>query len=99
MLVFAVFAATGLRRDAEAEWRRLTWYGARRWQLVLVSAAEVVAVALVGAAIGWAVGTGVGAFVANRADVPAGAILGPSTLAGRGLVFAAAIPIATTLVV
>src|SRR5439155_1282002 len=85
--------------DAEAEWRRLTWYGARRWQLVLVSAAEVVAVALVGAAIGWAVGTGIGAFVAGRADVPAGAILAHSTLAGRGFVFAAAIAVAASLVV
>ena len=99
LLAFAVLAATGLRRDAEAEWRRLTWYGARRWQLVLVSAAEVVAVALVGAAIGWAVGTGIGAFVAGRADVPAGAILAHSTLAGRGFVFAAAIAVAASLVV
>src|SRR5436305_2399951 len=41
LLAFAVLAATGLRRDAEAEWRRLTWYGARRWQLALVSTAGV----------------------------------------------------------
>src|SRR5205807_2731776 len=70
LLAFAVLAATGLRRDAEAQWRRLTWYGARRWQLVLVSAAEVVAVAIVGAVVGWAGGTGMGALVADRADVP-----------------------------
>ncbi|HYZ91464.1 MAG TPA: hypothetical protein VFA34_03610, partial [Actinomycetota bacterium] len=53
LLAFAVLAAMGLRRDAEAQWRRLTWYGARRWQLVISSAAEAVAVALVGAVLGW----------------------------------------------
>jgi len=99
LLAFAVLAATGLRRDAEAEWRRLTWYGARRWQLVLVSAAEVVAVAAVGAVIGWAVGTGIGAFVAGHADAPVGSILAHSTLGARGLLFAAAIAVAATLVV
>ena len=99
LLAFAVLAATGLRRDAEAEWRRLTWYGARRWQLVLVSAAEVFAVAIVGAAVGWAVGTGVGAIVAGRADVPVGGILAHSTLAGRGFLLAAVIVGAATLVV
>jgi hypothetical protein len=99
LLAFAVLAATGLRRDAEAEWRRLTWYGARRWQLVVVSAAEVAAVSVVGAAVGWAIGTGIGALVAGRADVPAGAILGHSTLAGRGVVFALAIAGAAALVV
>ena len=99
LLAFAVLAAMGLRRDAEAEWRRLTWYGARRWQLVLVSVAEVVAVAVVGAVVGWAAGTGIGALVADRADVPGGAILGHSTLAGRGILFAAAIAGAAALVV
>src|SRR5439155_2168371 len=99
LLPFAVLAATGLRRDTEAEWRRLTWYGARRWQLALVSTAEVFAVALVGAAVGWAGGTGIGALVAGRADVPVGAVLGHSTLAGRGLLFAVVIAVAASLVV
>ena len=99
LLAFAVLAATGLRRDTEAEWRRLTWYGARRWQLALVSTAEVFAVALVGAAVGWAAGTGIGALVAGRADVPVGAVLGHSTLAGRGLLFAVVIAVAASLVV
>src|SRR6266545_3921287 len=44
LLAFAALAATGLRRDAEAQWRRLTWYGDRRWQLVLGSAADAAAV-------------------------------------------------------
>ena len=50
LLAFAVLAATGLRRDTEAQWRRLTWFGARRWQLVTGSVAEIGVVALVGAA-------------------------------------------------
>ena len=99
LLAFAVLAATGLRRDAEAEWRRLTWYGARRWQLGLVSAAEVTAVAVLGAAAGWAAGTAIGALVASRAGVPAGAILRHSVLAGRGFVLAGAVAVAAALVV
>src|SRR5262249_17195105 len=99
LLAFAVLVATGLRRDAGAGWRRLPWFGARRWQLALVSTAEVFAVSLIGAAIGWALGTGIGALVAGRADVPVGAVLGHSTLGGRGLLFAVAIAVAASLVV
>ena len=99
LLAFAVLAATGLRRDAEAQWRRLTWFGARRWQLVLGSVAEVAAVAFAGAVIGWAAGSGIGAVVATRARVPAGAVLAHSVVAGRGFVLAAAIAVAAALVV
>jgi hypothetical protein len=99
LLAFAVLAASGLRRDAEAEWRRLTWYGARRWQLALVSSAEVLAVAIVGAAVGWAVGAGVGALVAGRANVNAGAILAHSLTSGLGLVLAVAIALAASAAV
>jgi hypothetical protein len=99
LLAFAVLAATGLRRDAEAQWRRLTWYGARRWQLVAGSAAEIGAVALAGAAIGWAVGTGIGALVADRAGVPAGQVLAHSVVAGSGFALAAAIAVVAALVV
>jgi hypothetical protein len=99
LLAFAVLAATGLRRDAEAQWRRLTWFGARRWQLVEGSMAETAAVAFAGAAVGWAVGSGVGALVAARAGVPAGAVLEHSVVAGRGFVLAAAIALAAALVV
>jgi FtsX-like permease family len=99
LLAFAVLAASGLRRDAEAEWRRLTWYGARRWQLGLVSAAEVVCVAIAGALIGWAVGAGVGAVVADRANVDGGAVLAHSVVSGRGLVLALAIALAAAAAV
>jgi hypothetical protein len=99
LLAFAVLAATGLRRDTEAQWRRLTWYGARRWQLVVGSAAEAAAVAFAGAVLGWVVGSAVGALVAQQAEVSAGAILRHSVIAGRGFVLAAVIAAASAAVV
>jgi len=99
LLAFAVLAATGLRRDTEAQWRRLTWYGARRWQLALGSVAEAGVVAVVGAAIGWGVGSAVGALVAAEAGVPAGEVLTHSVVAGRGIALALAIAAAAALVV
>jgi hypothetical protein len=99
LLAFAVLAASGLRRDAEAEWRRLTWYGARRWQLVVVSGAEVAAAALVGAAAGWTAGSGIGAIVAGRAGVAAGAVLHHSVLSLRGVALAVGLALAAALIV
>jgi hypothetical protein len=99
LLAFAVLVATGLRRDAEAQWRRLTWFGARRWQLVTGSVAEIGLVAFASAAVGWAVGTAIGALVADRAGVSAGAVLGHSVVAGRGIALAAGIAVAAALVV
>ncbi len=99
LLAFAVLAALGLRRDAEAEWRRLTWYGARRWQLVLLSAAETLVVALAGAAVGWAIGTAVGAVVAGHAGVSVGGVLTHSVLGLGGIALAVGLGIAAALVV
>jgi ABC-type antimicrobial peptide transport system permease subunit len=99
LLAFAVLAATGLRRDAEAHRRRLTWFGARRWQLVVGSVAETGVVALAGALAGWLIGSAVGALVANRAGVPAGAVLGHSVASFQGIWLAAAIAVAAALVV
>ncbi len=99
LLAFAVLAAIGLRRDAEAEWRRLTWYGARRWQLALVSGTETLVVAAAGAALGWAVGTAIGALVADRAGTPIGGVLAHSVLDGRGFAVAAGLGVAAALVV
>ncbi len=99
LLAFAVLAAAGMRRDAEAEWRRLTWHGARRWQLALVSGAEVLTVAVIGVALGWAAGSGVGALVADRAGVPAGGVLRHSIVSARGFGIAAALAVAAAAVV
>jgi hypothetical protein len=99
LLAFAVLAATGLRRDAEAQWRRLTWFGARRWQLAVGSVAEIGVVAFAGALAGWAVGSAIGALVADRAGVPAGAVLAHSVASWRGVALAATIAVAATVVV
>ena len=40
LFAFAVLAARSMRRDLEAARRRLTWYGARRWHLRLLTWAE-----------------------------------------------------------
>src|SRR4051794_2932106 len=99
LLAFAVLAATGLRRDAEAQWRRLTWFGARRWQLVTSAATEIGVVALAGAVLGWAAGSAIGALVARRAGLSAGDVLGHSVAAGRGFVLGVSIAVAAALVV
>ena len=99
LLAFAVLAATGLRRDTAAQWQRLTWYGARRWQLALSSVAEAGVVALAGAVAGWAVGAAAGAFVAARADVPVADVLRHSVVDGRGIALALGLAVAAAAVV
>jgi hypothetical protein len=98
LLAFAVLAAVGMRRDVDAERRRLTWFGGRRWQIFLVTAAETGAVALVGAVLGWALGSALTALVANRAGSPPGAVLAHSALAGSGLAAATGLAMAAALV-
>ena len=70
LFAFALLAAMTLRTDLAAARRRLAWYGARGWQLALVTVAESGALALAGTAIGLAVGTVGGAVVAQRAGAP-----------------------------
>ena len=53
LFAFAILAALTLRRDLRAARRRLAWFGARGWQLALLTAAEVGALALAGTAIGF----------------------------------------------
>jgi len=98
LLAFAVLAAVGVRRDVEAAGQRLTWFGGRRWQVHLVTAAETVAVALVGAALGWAVGSVATAVLADQARSPAGEVLSHSALAGSGLAAAVGLAVAAALV-
>jgi hypothetical protein len=93
LLAFTILAASSLRRDVEAAWQRLSWYGASRWQLVLLTLAECAAVAAVATVGGWAVGAAIGAVVAGRADAPAGEILTHSLASTGGL--AAGIGLAT----
>ena len=98
LVAFALLAAAALRRDVEAARRRLTWFGARRLQLELGTAAEVGAVALVGTALGWALGVGIAVAVARETGTPAGEILAQSVLSGGGLAAAAGLALASALV-
>lgn len=98
LLAFTVLAATRLRRDTEATWRRLTWFGARRWQLLTLTATESATIAIAGALAGWVVGCVVAGLAARKLGVDAGAILSHSALSGAGLWIAAGVALAATVV-
>jgi hypothetical protein len=85
LLVFALLAGAGARQETEAAWQRLTWYGARRWQLVVFTAAQTVLVVLAAGVVGWVAGTGATLALAQVAGTPAGAVAQHSVLAGAGL--------------
>jgi hypothetical protein len=82
LLGFAIIAAIGLRRGLSNERRRLLARGARRWQIVLALATEIGSMTLTGAVLGIAAGTAVVAGVTGAADLPVGAILRHTLLAG-----------------
>ena len=90
LLAFTVLAARGMRRDLEAARRRLTWFGARRWQLALLGGGESAAVALAGTLGGWLVGIAAAAVASWIAGAPAADILRESVLSPRGFGLAAA---------
>jgi hypothetical protein len=98
LFAFAVLAAVGMRRDTEAARRRLTWFGARRWQLAVFTGLEATAVAALGTAIGWGVGALAGAAVARRAGSPVGEVLAHSVFSRSGLLAALVVAGALTLV-
>ena len=85
LFAFALLAAMTLRTDLAAARRRLAWYGARGWQLALVTVADSAALAAAGTAIGLAVAALGSALVAERAGAPVGAVLARSVLSGEGL--------------
>ena len=99
LFAFAVLAARGMRRDLEAARRRLTWYGARRWHLRLLTVVESALVAVVGAVGGWLVGVLVGGLVAERAGAPVGAVLRESVFSTTGLAVAAGVVVLATAVI
>jgi hypothetical protein len=89
LLAFTILAAAALRRDVDAAWRRLTWAGARGWQLLALTASESALVALGGAIVGWAAGLGLAALLAHELGGPIGGVLAHSALAPHGLVLLA----------
>ena len=88
LLAFALLAAVGLRRNADAARRRLLWSGARPWQSLASTAAEAGAIAVAGGAAGWGVGAGVVALVAGGAGAPAGGVLAHAVVSGDGIAVA-----------
>jgi hypothetical protein len=98
LLGFAVLASTRLRRDHFAVRRRLTWFGARRSQILLVAATEVAAVTLVASIIGWAAGTGAGALLARHLGAPGWLAVEHSVFTGRALAIAVALALLTAVV-
>jgi hypothetical protein len=85
LLGFAVLASTRLRRDQQDVRRRLVWSGARRSQIFLVTATEVLGVTAVATIAGWAAGTGAGALLAGHLGSPGGAVVAHSIFTGRAL--------------
>ena len=88
-----------LRRDLASARRRLTWHGARRWQRVLLTATESVAIGLGGAAVGWVIGSAGGAVAASLAGAPVGAVLRESVLSPGGLLLGLAVALLAALVI
>jgi hypothetical protein len=88
LLAFTILAAAALRRDASDARRRLTWFGATRWQVELFTLAESTALAAVGTLAGWALGGAVAAFIAARAGSPAADVVSHALLSRGGLLAA-----------
>jgi hypothetical protein len=99
LLAFAVLAASALRRDAEAARRRLTWSGARRWQLAALTAVESGVVAVGAVVAGWAGSGAIVAIAAAGGEAGAGKILRESVFSNAGLVTAVALGLAAWAIV
>ncbi len=99
LLAFALLAARGMRRDLGAARTRLTWSGAQRWQLGLLTLVEAGIAAVVGVLVGWGVGAVAGAVAAEIAGAPPGAVLVRSVLSPSGLAIALGLTLLTTCLV
>ncbi|MFL5946714.1 MAG: FtsX-like permease family protein [Gaiellaceae bacterium] len=98
LLGFAVLAAMGLRRGLLSERRRLFTRGATRWQVALMSLAEIAAVTTAGAALGIGCAVVVVAGIAAAADLPVAAAVRHAVLTDTTLFALLVAWSATTLV-
>jgi hypothetical protein len=98
LLAFALLAAASGSRRNQAALRRLTWLGASPTQRGGVFAAEAVAIAVVGATVGWIAGAAIGAAIADDAGSPAAAVVRHSVISWTGLAVVAGLAIAATIV-
>jgi hypothetical protein len=85
LLAFVVLAAATARREAEATRARLARFGALRWQVALLSAAEATGVAVVATLVGWIVGLGAGTVIAEASGSPVGPVLTHSAASTVGV--------------
>jgi len=92
---FAAFAATRLRRETEAAWRRLTWNGALKTQLLTASIVESVVLASAAVAFGWLIGAGFGAVFARALGADAAAVISHSVFGVRGVAAVAIVAVAS----
>jgi hypothetical protein len=99
LLAFALLAARGMRRDLSDARVRLTWSGARRWQLGLLTAVESGLAAGLGVLVGWAVGAAAGVVATRFADAPTIPVLLRSVFSASGLVIAVALALVTSVLV
>jgi hypothetical protein len=98
LLGFALLAAGSLRQDHSEELARLARRGAGPGLRLTFTVLERVWMTLAGLVVGWLLALGVVAWVARRADVQVSGILGHSLLAPSGLMLAAGIWAAATIV-
>ena len=98
LLGFALLAASTVRRDVHAEWRRLDVRGARRWHLWLFAAAELGWIALAGLVVGVVAAVAAVAVAADLAGLGAWEIVSRSLLATDGLLALALAWVVATVV-
>ena len=99
LLGFSFVAAVGLRRGIQNESRRLSQRGARRWQLWVARAAEVLPMTLGGALVGLGLAAGIVALVARAASLPVASVLGHSIATWLSLAVLAGVWLAASLVI
>ena len=97
LLAFTILAAASLRRDAGDARRRLTWCGARRWQVELFTLAESIVLAALSTLVGWVLGGVVAAFIAARAGSPAADVVSHALLSRSGVLTALAMALVAGL--
>jgi len=97
LLAFTILAAAALRRDVTDARRRLTWFGARRWQVELFTLAESAALAAVATVVGWAAGGAVAGAVAARAGSPSWQVVSHALLDRTGVGSALAVAVVAGL--
>jgi hypothetical protein len=98
LLAFVILAAASGRREAEATRSRLARFGARRWQVGLLSALEAGGVAVFATLLGWGIGLGVTAVIVEGQDAPLGGVLTHSVASGNSVALALALAGAAAVV-